>query len=255
MNHARITHIFSFLEVDVRRWWFVCDYEFWTVKKCALFVRSLCVEYAWLCAGHASAVSASELVRNRACPLLYYTWTAHILRSFHWHPLTITYKTHECVFGRALSVIHASGVRWMFVEYYTVFARMRRRACQWFVSDCLWYVRGLCVIRQWCLSPTPHKIWSISRRTSTHKPNLCVICEWFVLCDWPFKDILFPARAPTKSLWHPAGSRFIFGGQVVGQALVAACNTVSPDHHVHSLHCYFLRGGKPFCGAFLINVY
>jgi len=24
------------------------------------------------------------------------------------------------------------------------------------------------------------KIWSISRRTSTHKPNLCVICEWFV---------------------------------------------------------------------------
>jgi len=33
-------------------------------------VRSLCVEYAWLCAGHASAVSAyaSELVRNRARP-------------------------------------------------------------------------------------------------------------------------------------------------------------------------------------------
>ncbi|WAR13344.1 ACOT8-like protein [Mya arenaria] len=51
-------------------------------------------------------------------------------------------------------------------------------------------------------------------------------------------------RAPTKTLWHPTGSRFIFGGQVVGQALVAACNTVSPEHHVHSLHCYFLRGGN-----------
>ncbi|XP_060593453.1 acyl-coenzyme A thioesterase 8-like isoform X2 [Ruditapes philippinarum] len=51
-------------------------------------------------------------------------------------------------------------------------------------------------------------------------------------------------RAPKENLWHPNRSRFIFGGQVVGQALVAACNTVSPDHLVHSLHCYFLRGGN-----------
>ncbi|XP_053401588.1 acyl-coenzyme A thioesterase 8-like isoform X2 [Mercenaria mercenaria] len=51
-------------------------------------------------------------------------------------------------------------------------------------------------------------------------------------------------RAPKENLWHPHRSRFVFGGQVVGQALVAACSTVSPDHHVHSLHCYFLRGGN-----------
>ncbi|XP_052286935.1 acyl-coenzyme A thioesterase 8-like isoform X2 [Dreissena polymorpha] len=51
-------------------------------------------------------------------------------------------------------------------------------------------------------------------------------------------------RASNENLWHPQGSRFIFGGQVVGQALVAACNTVSHDHHAHSLHCYFLRGGN-----------
>lgn len=51
-------------------------------------------------------------------------------------------------------------------------------------------------------------------------------------------------RAPTDYLWHPYRSRFIFGGQVVGQALVAACNTVSPEHSAHSLHCYFLRGGN-----------
>lgn len=36
----------------------------------------------------------------------------------------------------------------------------------------------------------------------------------------------------------------MFGGQVVGQALVAACNTVTDDQHVHSLHCYFLRPGN-----------
>src|SRR5213083_2782947 len=38
----------------------------------------------------------------------------------------------------------------------------------------------------------------------------------------------------------------VFGGQVAGQALVAAARTVDPDHgQVHSLHAYFLRPGDP----------
>jgi acyl-CoA thioesterase-2 len=37
----------------------------------------------------------------------------------------------------------------------------------------------------------------------------------------------------------------IFGGQVAGQALVAAARTVPDDRPVHSLHGYFLRGGDP----------
>ncbi len=38
----------------------------------------------------------------------------------------------------------------------------------------------------------------------------------------------------------------VFGGQVAGQALVAATRTVDePDRHVHSLHAYFLRPGDP----------
>ena len=37
----------------------------------------------------------------------------------------------------------------------------------------------------------------------------------------------------------------VFGGQVAGQALVAASRTVEPDRHVHSLHAYFLRPGDP----------
>jgi len=36
----------------------------------------------------------------------------------------------------------------------------------------------------------------------------------------------------------------VFGGQVVGQALVAAGRTVG-DRLCHSLHCYFLLGGDP----------
>lgn len=35
----------------------------------------------------------------------------------------------------------------------------------------------------------------------------------------------------------------VFGGQVLGQALSAAAQTVSPERHVHSLHAYFLRPG------------
>ena len=37
----------------------------------------------------------------------------------------------------------------------------------------------------------------------------------------------------------------IFGGQVAGQALVAAARTVEPERQVHSLHAYFLRAGDP----------
>ena len=37
----------------------------------------------------------------------------------------------------------------------------------------------------------------------------------------------------------------VFGGQVAGQALVAAARTVEPGRTVHSLHAYFLRPGDP----------
>lgn len=37
----------------------------------------------------------------------------------------------------------------------------------------------------------------------------------------------------------------VFGGQVAGQALVAAARTVDDDRRVHSLHAYFLRPGDP----------
>ncbi|MFN2538722.1 MAG: acyl-CoA thioesterase [Mycobacteriales bacterium] len=37
----------------------------------------------------------------------------------------------------------------------------------------------------------------------------------------------------------------VFGGEVAGQALVAAGRTVPDDRRVHSLHSYFLRPGDP----------
>lgn len=43
--------------------------------------------------------------------------------------------------------------------------------------------------------------------------------------------------------WVPRTQR-LFGGQIVGQALVAAAKSVSDNLFVHSLHCYFVRAGK-----------
>jgi acyl-CoA thioesterase-2 len=44
----------------------------------------------------------------------------------------------------------------------------------------------------------------------------------------------------TRSRWQR-----VFGGQVAGQALVAAGRTVARERHVHSLHSYFVRPGDP----------
>jgi acyl-CoA thioesterase-2 len=41
------------------------------------------------------------------------------------------------------------------------------------------------------------------------------------------------------------GAQRVFGGQVAGQALVAAGRTVDPARPVHSLHGYFVRPGDP----------
>jgi acyl-CoA thioesterase-2 len=48
---------------------------------------------------------------------------------------------------------------------------------------------------------------------------------------------IFRGRSPDTR-----GQR-VFGGQVAGQALVAAGRTVEPDRFVHSLHGYFIRPG------------
>ncbi|MEK1887847.1 MAG: acyl-CoA thioesterase II [Phyllobacterium sp.] len=50
---------------------------------------------------------------------------------------------------------------------------------------------------------------------------------------------LFRGRSPQ------VGWQRVFGGQVIGQALVAAQRTVDSSRHVHSLHGYFMRAGDP----------
>lgn len=49
---------------------------------------------------------------------------------------------------------------------------------------------------------------------------------------------LFRGNGPNTGLER------VFGGQVIGQAMVAACGTID-GRLPHSLHCYFIRSGDP----------
>src|ERR1700704_807821 len=57
----------------------------------------------------------------------------------------------------------------------------------------------------------------------------------------PIEVNLFRGRSPQ------VGWQRVFGGQVIGQALVAACRTVEgvAERPPHSLHAYFLLAGDP----------
>ncbi|MFV0295642.1 MAG: acyl-CoA thioesterase, partial [Hyphomicrobiaceae bacterium] len=53
------------------------------------------------------------------------------------------------------------------------------------------------------------------------------------------EENLFRGTSPT------IGWQRVYGGQVFGQALVAAVRTVPQDRVAHSAHAYFLLGGDP----------
>src|SRR5271154_6603606 len=53
------------------------------------------------------------------------------------------------------------------------------------------------------------------------------------------EEDIFRGRSPDETVQR------VFGGQVAGQALVAAGRTVPADRLVHSLHAYFIRPGDP----------
>jgi acyl-CoA thioesterase II len=49
--------------------------------------------------------------------------------------------------------------------------------------------------------------------------------------------------APRRLLYRPPHARGVYGGQVIGQALMAAASTVPPTVPLHSFHSYFILGG------------
>ncbi|MBV9595026.1 MAG: acyl-CoA thioesterase II [Actinobacteria bacterium] len=61
---------------------------------------------------------------------------------------------------------------------------------------------------------------------------------WLLDLETIERDI-YRGVSPKESLQR------VFGGQVAGQALIAAGRTVDPERKVHSLHSYFIRPGDP----------
>jgi acyl-CoA thioesterase-2 len=55
----------------------------------------------------------------------------------------------------------------------------------------------------------------------------------------PIEQNIFRGTSPNVSMQR------VFGGQVAGQALIAAGRTVDADRRVHSLHSLFIRRGDP----------
>jgi len=96
-----------------------------------------------------------------------------------------------CVFGRAQSVIHASGVRRMFMEYCTILPRVRRRAR--YFSDSSVIVNDTCAVRQWFLPPTPRKFGSF---LDAQAPT-SLICAYF------FFNFEIPWFFPAGNLFWP----------------------------------------------------
>src|SRR5262245_52025726 len=76
---------------------------------------------------------------------------------------------------------------------------------------------------------------SVESRMSSAIDNLIAILDLE-----PLEVNLFRGRSPQVA-WQR-----VFGGQVIGQSLVAACRTVDvAQRPPHSLHAYFLLAGDP----------
>jgi acyl-CoA thioesterase-2 len=83
----------------------------------------------------------------------------------------------------------------------------------------------------------PARVAGASRRGAPMSDSLDALLD---LLDLEQIEVnIFRGRSPEETLQR------VFGGQVAGQALVAAGRTVPGDRPVHSLHAYFIRPGDP----------
>ena len=95
-------------------------------------------------------------------------------------------------------------------------------------------------IVQW--SALPGRFDTLYTGTGNRVPALMkdALAQLLDLLDLePIEVNMFRGRSPDEQRQR------VFGGQVAGQALIAASRTVESDRRVHSLHAYFLRPGDP----------
>ena len=90
------------------------------------------------------------------------------------------------------------------------------------------------------LPPPPPRMATSQPSSAARGPWRRVDRIWSRLLDLEqIEEDIFRGVSPKSRLQR------VFGGQVAGQALVAAGRTVPDDRPVHSLHSYFIRPGDP----------
>src|SRR5262245_16543865 len=80
---------------------------------------------------------------------------------------------------------------------------------------------------------------SAGAKSAVARPGSALADLLCILDLEPLEENLFRGRSPQD------GWQRVYGGQVLGQALVAAVRTVAPERVAHSLHAYFLLPGDP----------
>ncbi len=82
---------------------------------------------------------------------------------------------------------------------------------------------------------------SSTAKIDSASSSTTALADLIMLLDLePIEENIFRGQSPDENRQR------VFGGQVAGQALVAASRTIDePGRHVHSLHAYFLRPGDP----------
>ncbi|WP_153505121.1 acyl-CoA thioesterase [Cumulibacter manganitolerans] len=86
----------------------------------------------------------------------------------------------------------------------------------------------------------PHELSALRHAAAPGQDGQLAVDMLVKLLDLEkLEENLFRGHSPAVTLQRT------FGGQVAGQALVAAGRTVGPEWEVHSLHSYFLRPGDP----------
>src|ERR1700720_3399790 len=94
-------------------------------------------------------------------------------------------------------------------------------------------------LRQLC-DDVLHREVSMSKHVAMNsRPKMTPVEEVLDLLDLEQIEVnIFRGQSPADRMQR------VFGGQVLGQALVAAARTVE-GRQCHSFHAYFLRGGDP----------
>ncbi|KAF8417140.1 thioesterase-like superfamily-domain-containing protein [Tirmania nivea] len=84
----------------------------------------------------------------------------------------------------------------------------------------------------------------LSKPTSTLYPLPLYLSSFSLIERYLHLTPLTPTTfTNTNALWQTPGARGIYGGEIIGQSIVAAASTIPENFWLHSIHAYFVLAG------------